>query len=86
MNTNGVEERIKLDIILQWLTLHSDCNESADLLSAFQFDQLTIGCLKSIKDNPLLEQQHRLLIQESLNMRYEQELEKQQAEIENKDV
>ena len=82
MNADGVEEHIKLDIILQWLTVHSDCNESAELLSAIQFDELTIDCLKAIKDNPLLEQQHKLLIQESLNMKYEQELEKQRAERE----
>ena len=82
MNTDGVEEHIKLDIILQWLTLHSNCNESAELLNAIQFDELTIDCLKSIKDNPLLEQQHKLLIQESLNRKYEQELRKQRAEIE----
>ena len=81
MNTDGVEEQIKLDIVLQWLTAHSDCEESAELLSAIQFNQLTIDCLKSIKDNPLLEQQHKLLIQESLNMKYEQELEKQRAEM-----
>ena len=82
MNTGGVEEQIKLDIILQWLTAHSDCKENAELLSAIQFDKLTIDCLKSIKDNPLLEQQHKSLIQESFNMKYEQELEKQRAEIE----
>ena len=82
MNTDGVEEQIKLDIILQWLTVHSDCEESAELLSAIQFDELTIDCLKSIKDNPLLEQQHKSLIQESLNIKWEQELEKQRAEIE----
>ena len=82
MNTDGVEEHIKLDIILQWLTVHSDCEESANLLSAIQFDELTIDCLKSIKDNPLLEQQHKSLLQQSLNMRWEQELEKQRAEIE----
>ena len=82
MNTDGVEEQIKLDIILQWLTTHSDCEESAELLSAIQFDELTIDCLKSIKDNPLLEQQHKSLIQESLNMKYGRELEKQRAEIE----
>ena len=82
MNTDGVEEQIKLDIILQWLTAHSDCEESAKLLSAIQFDELTIDCLKSIKDNPLLVQQHKSLIQDSLNMKYEQELEKQRAEIE----
>ena len=82
MNTDSVEEHIKLDIILQWLTAHSDCEESAELLSAIQFDELTIDCLKSIKDNPLLEQQHKSLIQESLNMKYEGELEKQRAEIE----
>ena len=82
MTTNGVEEHIKLDIILQWLTAHSVCEESAELLSAIQFDKLTIDCLKSIKDNPLLEQQHKSLLQESLNKKYEQELEKQQAEIE----
>ena len=81
-DTDDVEEHIKLDIILQWLTAHSDCEESAELLSAIQFDELTIDCLKSIKDNPLLEQQHKSLIQESLNMKYEQELEKQRAEIE----
>ena len=81
MNIDGVEEHIKLDIILQWLTVDSDCNESAELLSAIQFDELTIDCLKSIKDNPLLEQQHKLLIQESLNSKYEQELEKQRMEI-----
>ena len=81
MTTDGVEEHIKLDIILQWLTVHSDCNESAELLSAIQFDELTIDCLKSIKDNPLLEQQHKLLIQESLNIKYEQELEKQRLEM-----
>ena len=81
MNIDGVEEHIKLDIILQWLTVHSDCNESAELLTAIQFDELTIDCLKSIKDNPLLEQQHKLLIQESLNMKYEQELEKQRMEM-----
>ena len=81
MNTDGVEEHIKLDIILQWLTVHSDCNKSAELLSAIQFDELTIDCLKSIKDNPLLEQQHKLLIQETLNMKYEQELEKQRMEM-----
>ena len=80
MTTDGVEEHIKLDIILQWLTVHSDCNESAELLSAIQFDELTMDCLKSIKDNPLLEQQHKLLIQESLNRKYEQELRKQRAE------
>ena len=80
MNTDGVEEHIKLDIILQWLTVHSDCSKSAELLSAIQFDQLTMDCLKSIKDNPLLEQQHKLLIQESLNRKYEQELRKQRAE------
>ena len=72
---------IKLDIILQWLTIHNDCNESAELLSAFQFDELTIDCLKSIKGNPLLEQEHKLLIQETLNMKYEQELERQPVEI-----
>ena len=81
MKIDGVEEHIKLDIILQWLTVHSDCNESAELLSAIQFDELTIDCLKSIKDNPLLEQQHKLLIQESLNIKYEQELEKQRMEM-----
>ena len=81
MTTAGVEDHIKLDIILQWLTVHSDCNESAELLSAIQFDELTIDCLKSIKDNPLLEQQHKLLIQESLNIKYEQELEKQRMEM-----
>ena len=81
MYTDGVEEHIKLDIILQWLTVHSDCNESAELLSAIQFDELTIDCFKSIKDNPLLGQQHKLLIQESLNMKYEQELEKQRMEM-----
>ena len=81
MNTDGVEEQIKLDIILQLLTTHSDCEKSAELLSAIQFDKLTIDCLKSIKDNPLLEQQHKSLLQESLNMKYKQELEKQQAEI-----
>ena len=82
MNTDGIGEHIKLDIILQWLTVHSDCNEVAELLSVIQFDELTIDCLKSIKDNPLLEQQHKSIIQESLNMKYEQELEKQRAEIE----
>ena len=82
MTADGVEEHIKLDIILQWLTAHSDCEESAELLSAIQFNKLTIDCLKSIKDNPLLEKQHKFLIQESLNMKYEQELEKQRAEIE----
>ena len=81
MNTDDLDERIKLDIILQWLTVYSDCNQSAELLSAIQFDKLTIDCLKSIKDNPLLEQQHKSLMQ-SLNMKYEQELEKQRAEIE----
>ena len=81
MNVDDVEEHIKLDIILQWLTDHSDCNESAELLSAIQFDRLTIDCLKSIKDNSLLEQQHKLLIQESLNRKYEQQLEIQQLEI-----
>ena len=80
MNIDGVEH-IKLDIILQWLTVHSDCNESAELLSAIQYDELTIDCLKTIKDNPLLEQQHKLLIQESLNMKYEEQLEIQQIEI-----
>ena len=80
MTADGVEEHIKLDIILQWLTVHSDCSESAELLSAVQFDQLTMDCLKSIKDNPLLEQQHKLLIQVSLNRKYEQELRKQRAE------
>ena len=84
MNTDGVEERMKLDIILQWLEVHSDCNESAELLSAIQFDKLTIDCLKSVKDNILLEQQHKLLIQESLNRKYEHELERQRAEIEKK--
>ena len=81
MNTDGVEEHIKLDIILQWLTVHSDGNESAELLSAIQFDQLTMDCLKSIKDNSLLEQQHKLLIQESLNRKYEQQIKIQQLEI-----
>ena len=81
MNTDDVEEHIKLDIILQWLTDHSNCNESAELLRAIQIDRLTIDCLKSIKDNPLLEQQHKLLIQESLNIKYEQELEKQRMEM-----
>ena len=81
MNADGIEERIKLDSVLQWLTVHSDCNKSAELLSAIQFDELTIDCLKSIKDNPLLEQQHKLLIQESLNVKYEQELERQRLEM-----
>ena len=83
MTAAGVEAHIKLDIILQWLTVLSDCNESAELLSAIQFDELTIDCLKSIKDNPLLEQQHKLLIQESLNMKYEQELERQRVEMQS---
>ena len=85
MTAAGVEAHIKLDIILQWLTVHSDCNESAELLSAIQFDELTIDCLKSIKDNPLLEQQHtsKLLIQESLNMKHEQELERQRVEMQS---
>ena len=81
ITTAGAEEHIKLGIILQWLTVHSDCNESAELLSVIQFDELTIDCLKSIKDNPLLEQQHKLLIQESLNIKYEQELERQRIEM-----
>ena len=85
MNTDGVEERIKLDIILQWMTVHSDCNLSAELLSAIQFDELTINCLKSVKDNPLLEQ-HKSLIQESLNMKYEQEFAKQREEIEKERI
>ena len=84
MNTDGVEEQIKLDFILQWLTAHSDCKENAKLLSAIQFDKLTIDCLKSIKDNPLQKQQQKSLIQELLNMKYDQELEKQRTEIENK--
>ena len=82
MSTNGVEERIKLDVILQWLTVHSDCNESAELLSAIQFDELTIDYLEFIKDNPLLQLQHKLLIQETLNIKHGQELEKQRAVIE----
>ena len=81
MNTDGVEEHMKLDIILQWLTVHNNCNKSAELLSVIQFDELSIDCLKSIKDNPLLEQQHKLLIQESLNIKYEQELERQRMEM-----
>ena len=81
MTADGVEEHIKLNIILQWLTVHSDCNESAELLSVIQFDELTIDCLKSIKDKPLLKQQHKLLIQESLNIKYEQELERQRMEM-----
>ena len=81
MNTDGVEERIKLDIILQWLTVHSDCSEGAELLSAIQFDELTIDCLKSLTDNPLLKQQHQLFIHKSLNMKYEQKLEKQQMDM-----
>ena len=84
MNTDGVEEDIKIDIILQWLAVHNNCNEGAEMLSAIQFDQLTIDCLKSIKDNLLLEQQHQLLVQTSLNMKYEQHIEKQEAEIEQK--
>ena len=60
MNTDDVEERMKLNIILQWLTVRSDCNEIAELLSAIQFDRLTINCLKSIKNNPLLEEQHAM--------------------------
>ena len=79
MNTDDLDERVKLDIILQWLTVHSGCNESAELLSAIQFDKLTIDCLKSIKENLLLEAQHKSLMQ-SLNVKYEQELEKQRAE------
>ena len=85
INTDGVEERIKLDIILQWMTVHSDCNLSAEMLSAIQFDELTIDCLKSVKDNPLLEQ-HKSLIQESLNMKYEQEFAKQREEIEKERI
>ena len=81
MSTAGVEERVKLDVILQWLTVHSDCNESAELLSAIQLDKLTIDNLKSIKDNPLLEQHSKLLIQETLNMKYEQELERQRLKM-----
>ena len=82
MTADGVEEHIKLDIIQQWLTVHNDCKESAELLSAIQFGELTIGYLKSTKDSPLLEQQHKLLIQQSLNKKYEQELRRQRAEIE----
>ena len=84
MNADGVEEQIKLDIILQWLAVHRNCNERAELLSAIQFDELTVDCLKYIKDNPLLEQQHKLLLQEALNRKYEHELEKQRAEMEKK--
>ena len=51
------------------------------MLSAIRFDELTIDCLELIKDNTLLEQQHKLLIQETLNMKHRQELEKQRAEI-----
>ena len=86
MNTDGVEERIKLDIILQWLTVHSDCSESAELLSAIQFNELTIDGLKSIKDNPIIEQQHKLLIQETLNTKYEQELERQCEKMEKQQI
>ena len=77
MNTDGVEEHIKLDIIVQWLTVHSDCNDGEELLNGIHFDNLSTDCLKSIKDNPLIKQQHKLLIQESLNMKYEQESERQ---------
>ena len=82
MKIDGAEEQIKLDIILQWLTAHSDCKESAELLSAIQFNELTMDGLKLTKDNPIIEQQHKLLIQETLNTKYGQELEKQRAEIE----
>ena len=81
MNTDGVKEHMKLDIILQWFTVHSDCNDRAELLNAIQFNELTIDGLKSIKDNPLLKQQHKLIIQESLNVKYEQVIERQQVEI-----
>ena len=86
MNTDGVEEQIKLDVILQWLTAHSDCKESAELLSAIQFNELTIDGLKSIKDNPIIEQQHKLLIQETLNTKYEQELERQCEKMEKQQI
>ena len=81
MNTEGAETHKKVDIILQWLTNHKDCNESAELLNGIQFNELTIDFLKSIKDNPVFEHNYKLLVQESLNMRYEEELVKQRQTI-----
>ena len=83
-----IEDHIKLDVILPLLTTHTYYEEiayyeeSAELLSAIKWNKLNIDCLKIINDNPaLLEQKHKVLIQELLNVKYEEELVKQQKTI-----
>ena len=76
-----IEDHIKLDVILPLLTTHRHYEESAELLSAIKFKELDIDCLKIINDNPALEQKHKVLIQEVLNVKYEEELVKQRETI-----
>ena len=78
MNIDDVDERIAFKISLHWVAAHRQCNEGAELLNAIKFNKLTIHDLRSVRNNPLLEQKHKLLIQESLNMKYELHLENQQ--------
>ena len=77
-----IEDHIKLDVILSLLTTHRHYEESAELLSAIKFKELNLDCLKIINDNPALEQKHKVLIQEVLNVKYEEELVKQRETIE----
>ena len=78
MNIDDVDERIVFKISLLWVAAHRECNEGAGLLNAIKFNKLTIHDLRSVRNNPLLDQKHKLLIQESLNMKYELHLENQQ--------
>ena len=77
-----IEDHIKLNVILPLLTTHSNYKESAELLRAIKLNKLNIDCLKIINNNPAIKQKHKVLTQEVLNVKYEEELVKQRETIE----
>ena len=70
---SSVKEYRKLDIILQWKEAHGECSQTEELLNAIRFNKLSIHCLKYYENGHLLGQRHKMLIKESLLLKYKEQ-------------
>ena len=78
--TDGADEHMKLEMILQWLAAHPDYNDGVELLNNIQFEELSNDCLQGIQHKFLLEQQKPEIL-DAFNIKYKQELERRQTQI-----
>ena len=70
---SSVKEYRKLDIILQWKEAHGECSQTDELLNAIRFNELSIHCLKYYENGHLLGQWLKMLIKESLLLKYKEQ-------------